>query len=126
MSNKRNQMYVIGHINPDTDAIASAMGYALLLSDACQGFESIMYRLDTTTPERPLREAWPIVNRTGGVDGTPYSLVTVAGLFELMTADIPALSELPYAKEEDGTLRASGVVSRKKQLLPVVLGALEG
>ena len=167
MSNKRNQIHVIGHINPDTDAIASAMGYAwllqqqqdedviaaragqlnpqttwvlnrlgleppLLLSDASPRFESIMYRFDTTTPERPLREAWPIVNRTGGAapvlneDGTPYSLVTVVGLFGLLTADIPALSELPYVKEEDGILRASGVISRKKQLLPVDLGALEG
>ena len=44
----------------------------------------------------------------------------------LLTTDIPALSELPYAREEDGTLQADGVVSRKKQLLPVVLGTLEG
>jgi manganese-dependent inorganic pyrophosphatase len=28
-----NQIYVIGHINPDTDAIASAMGYAWLLRE---------------------------------------------------------------------------------------------
>ncbi|MFN2105202.1 MAG: inorganic diphosphatase, partial [Candidatus Promineifilaceae bacterium] len=26
-------IYVIGHVNPDTDAIASAMGYAWLLQD---------------------------------------------------------------------------------------------
>ncbi|NOH02377.1 MAG: hypothetical protein HND47_10715 [Chloroflexi bacterium] len=28
-----DQIYVIGHINPDTDSIASAMGYAWLLRE---------------------------------------------------------------------------------------------
>jgi manganese-dependent inorganic pyrophosphatase len=37
----------------------------------------------------------------------------------------PILSDLPYPKLPDGTLRADGIVSRKKQLLPVVLGLLE-
>lgn len=44
----------------------------------------------------------------------------------LLTSDVPALGGLPYAKLPDGTLRAQGVVSRKKQLLPAILGALEG
>ena len=38
----------------------------------------------------------------------------------------PILDELPYHREPDGTLLAEGVVSRKKQLLPVILGLLEG
>ena len=37
----------------------------------------------------------------------------------------PILADLPYPKLADGTLRADGVVSRKKQLLPIVLGLLE-
>jgi len=37
----------------------------------------------------------------------------------------PALDDLPYAPLSDGTRDAQGVVSRKKQLLPVVLGLLE-
>ena len=37
----------------------------------------------------------------------------------------PVLADLPYPKQTDGTLKAEGVVSRKKQLLPVVLGLLE-
>jgi manganese-dependent inorganic pyrophosphatase len=37
----------------------------------------------------------------------------------------PILDELPYPPLPDGTRNASGVVSRKKQLLPVVLGLLE-
>jgi inorganic pyrophosphatase/exopolyphosphatase len=44
----------------------------------------------------------------------------------LLTNDVPALEGLPYPRREDGTLNADGVVSRKMQLLPTVLGALEG
>ena len=44
----------------------------------------------------------------------------------LITDDIAALEGLPYPKREDGTLNADGVVSRKMQLLPTILGALEG
>ncbi len=67
----------------------------------------------------------------GNSKGMDFVILMVTNVIQkssrlLLTADIPALSELPYAKEEDGTLRASDVVSRKKQLLPVVLGALEG
>lgn len=121
-----NTIYVIGHINPDADAICSAMGYAwllqqerpeetivaaraghlnpqtiwifqrlgldqpLLLPDASPRFSSIARRFNTTAPDSPLREAWPIANRTGGVapvinaDGTPLGLVTGASLFNFM------------------------------------------
>jgi manganese-dependent inorganic pyrophosphatase len=44
----------------------------------------------------------------------------------LLTSDVPGLGGLPYPKLPDGTLKASGVVSRKKQLLPALLSALEG
>lgn len=37
----------------------------------------------------------------------------------------PILADLPYPPLHDGTRDAAGVVSRKKQLLPVVLGLLE-
>jgi manganese-dependent inorganic pyrophosphatase len=37
----------------------------------------------------------------------------------------PILQGLPYPRQSDGTLLAIGVVSRKKQLLPTVLGLLE-
>jgi len=35
------------------------------------------------------------------------------------------LNDLPYTRLPDGTLDAPGLVSRKKQLLPVILGLLE-
>ena len=31
-----NKIYVIGHVNPDTDSIAAAMGYAWLLRERDQ------------------------------------------------------------------------------------------
>jgi manganese-dependent inorganic pyrophosphatase len=44
----------------------------------------------------------------------------------LLVSHEPAeLSDLPYPKQMDNTRRAEGVVSRKKQLLPVILGLLE-
>jgi manganese-dependent inorganic pyrophosphatase len=120
-----NTTYVIGHVNPDTDSIAAAIGYAWLLherdnldavparagamnlqtswvlnrlgleaprllSDASPRFESVARRMEPTLPESPLREAWSIANRTGGVapivkaDGTPYGLITGLTLFTFL------------------------------------------
>jgi manganese-dependent inorganic pyrophosphatase len=118
-------IYVIGHVNPDTDSIAAATGYAwllrerdgldtvaaragavnaqtswvlkklgldapTLLNDVSPRFESVMRRLDTTLPEKPLRDAWSVASRTGGIaplvnaDGTPYGLVNGRSLFEFL------------------------------------------
>lgn len=118
-------IYVTGHVNPDTDSIAAAMGYAwllherdgvdtiaaragainpqtawvlkhlgleppLLLTDASPRFESVVHRYDTTLPDRPLREAWLIANRTGGIaplinqDSTPFGLITGESLFAFL------------------------------------------
>ena len=118
--------YVIGHVNPDTDSVASAIGYAWLLkerdgknavaaragfsnqqtnwvlerlgieppmipTDVSPRFESVARRMDTTTPETLLREAWDIASRTGGVapivneDGTPYGLITGLTLFSFLS-----------------------------------------
>lgn len=119
-------IYVVGHVNPDTDSIASAMGYAwclrerdgvdavaarvgainpqtawvlrtmdleppVLLTDASPRFDSVVRRLDTISMDRPLRDAWAIASRTGGVtpiinpDGSPYGLITGRSLFEYLS-----------------------------------------
>jgi manganese-dependent inorganic pyrophosphatase len=119
-------IYVVGHVNPDTDSIASAMGYAwllrerdgldtvaaragainlqtswalkyfgletpLLLTDASPKFQSVTRRLDTTQPDQPLREAWAIANRTGGVapvidqNSKPFGMITGRSLFNLFS-----------------------------------------
>jgi manganese-dependent inorganic pyrophosphatase len=126
MLNAMARTYVIGHVNPDTDSIAAAVGYAwllrekdgadvvaaragalnpqtswvlkrlgmdppVLMSDASPRFEAVTRRLDTTHPDRPLREAWAIASRTWGVapvvneTGTPYGLVNGSSLFFLMS-----------------------------------------
>ncbi len=121
-----NDTFVIGHVNPDTDSIASAIGYAwllkerdgmdavaaragsinpqttwvlerlnldipYLLTDVSPRFEAVARRLDSTTPDEPLRNAWDIASRTGGVaaivneDGTPYGLITGLTLFSFLS-----------------------------------------
>jgi manganese-dependent inorganic pyrophosphatase len=63
----------------------------LLLTDASPRFESVMRRLDTTAPDKPLSEAWTILARTGGVapvvnpDGTPFGLLTGRSLFAFLS-----------------------------------------
>ncbi|MGD8603315.1 MAG: DHH family phosphoesterase [Anaerolineales bacterium] len=120
---KVRPIYVVGHVNPDTDAIASAMGYAWFLgeqraepviagragpinpqtnwvlnrldleppeffTDASPRFQSVARRLDSVHPDRPLRDAWTILNRTGTVapvvetDGKPFGLITGFSLFK--------------------------------------------
>ena len=50
----------------------------------------------------------------------------VSGSSRLLISDEPpVMGGLPYPRQPDGTRLAEGVVSRKKQLLPVVLGLLE-
>lgn len=146
MTRDSDQVFVIGHLNPDTDAIASAMGYAWLLQDkegdrivaaragqlnpqttwvlkrlnlepptllpdASPRFESICHRLNTTTPERPLREAWAIANRTGGTapvvteDGKPFGLVTVLSLFGFLSRAVG-----PHPRREE--IRVSELLDR--------------
>jgi manganese-dependent inorganic pyrophosphatase len=120
-----DRVYVIGHVNPDTDSIAAAAGYAwllrerdgsdaiaaragainpqttwvlkrlgveppVLLTDASPRFEAVTRRLDTATPDSPLRDAWAITSRAGGIapivndDGTPCGMITGNSLFDFM------------------------------------------
>jgi len=43
----------------------------------------------------------------------------------LITDEVPSLVDLPYERKPSGIREAEGVVSRKKQLLPAILGLLE-
>jgi len=135
-------VFVIGHVNPDTDSIAAAMGYAwclrerdemdavaaragatnpqtswvlkklgldppILLNDASPRFEAVTRRLDSTSPEAPLRDAWAIASRTWGVapvvneDGTPFGLVTGTSLFSYLSQIVgphPRRQETPISE----------------------------
>jgi manganese-dependent inorganic pyrophosphatase len=137
-----DRVFVIGHVNPDTDSIAAAMGYAwclrerdnmdavparagatnpqtswvlkkleldppMLLNDASPRFEAVTRRLDTATPDSPLRDAWAIASRTWGVapvvneDGTPFGLVTGASMFQYLSQRVgphPRRQEAPISE----------------------------
>ena len=136
-----SKIYVIGHVNPDADSIASAMGYAWFLSatngedyvparagpinrqtgwvleqlglkapeflaDASPRFESVTQRLDTVTPDRSLREAWILANRTGFAapvvdsEGHPVSLITGMSLFSYLGQIVS-----PHLSQDDVALR---------------------
>lgn len=124
-----NSIFVIGHVNPDTDSIAAAIGYAWLLkerdgveavaaragavnaqsawvlktlqletpqliTDASPRFESVMRRIDSTSPDQPLSDAWAIASKTNGIapvvnpDGTPFGLITGRSLFAFFTQQV--------------------------------------
>lgn len=62
--------------------------------------------------------------------GLDFSLLLVTDVVRgssrlLLSGAPPLLEGLPYPPQPDGSRLAEGVVSRKKQLLPVVLGLLE-
>jgi manganese-dependent inorganic pyrophosphatase len=168
------RIYVVGHVNPDTDSIASAMGYAWfrdsrsedddviavragpineqtawvlerlalkapdLLADASPHFEAVAQRFDSVTPERPLREAWTIANRTGTVapvveaDGRPYGLITGFSLFrslnrllgshpEQQAMTISEIFELPSGEACDEGVPKFKAGSRIRDALPRIL-----
>lgn len=74
-----------------------------------------------------LKGALETLRQRRGVDFAMLMVTDVVrGSSRLLIANEPALfGDLPYPPHPDGTRLAEGVVSRKKQLLPVVLGLLE-
>ncbi len=77
--------------------------------------EALREALDALKDKRGLDFAILLI--TDVVRGSSRLLIT--------SSPPPILSELPYPPLADGTRDAPGVVSRKKQLLPAVLGLLE-
>jgi manganese-dependent inorganic pyrophosphatase len=75
-----------------------------------------------------LRVALYETKKAQGLDFTMLMVTDVVrkASYLLLTDEVPALEGLPYPRRPDGTLNAEGVVSRKMQLLPVILGVLEG
>ena len=74
-----------------------------------------------------LRKALDELRQRRGMD---FAMLMVTDVVDnssrLVLVNPPAIfDDLPYPRLQDGTRFASGVVSRKKQLLPVILGLLE-
>ncbi|RJP52206.1 MAG: hypothetical protein C4583_07055 [Anaerolineaceae bacterium] len=79
-----NQTYVIGHVNPDTDSIASAMGYAWLLSER-DGANTIAARAGALNPQT----VW--VLKTLGLDA-PTLLTDASPRFESVMKRLDTLT----------------------------------
>lgn len=75
-----------------------------------------------------LKDALYALRDSKGLDFVVLMITDVvrSSSYLLLTNDIPQLADLPYPRRKDGTLDAEGVVSRKMQMLPALLGALEG
>ena len=75
----------------------------------------------------PLKQALEDLKKEKGLDFAGLMVTDVVeGSSRLIFVDAPpALDELPYEPLPDGTELATGVVSRKKQLLPILLSLLE-
>ena len=69
-----DQIFVVGHVNPDTDSIASAMGYAWLLRER-DGVNTVAARAGALNPQT----AW--VLKTLGLDA-PFLLTDASPRFE--------------------------------------------
>ncbi|MDO9546710.1 MAG: DHH family phosphoesterase [Pelolinea sp.] len=169
----RQPIFVIGHVNPDTDSISSAVGYAWLLrerdnldaiaarsgvinkqtswvltflgvdvphllTDASPRFEAIARRYDSTTPDRPIRDAWAIFNKTNGIapivdkENIPFGLVTGQSLFTLINqlvgpepnkrvTTLNEILELPCREAADTTVEKFNKSTRIRDLLKKVL-----
>lgn len=101
-----NQVYVIGHVNPDTDAIASAMGYAWLLRER-DGINAIAARSGAINPQT----AW--VLKTLGLDA-PLLFTDASPRFEsVMRRYDTVLPESPLSE-------AWAILSRTGGVAPVV------
>jgi manganese-dependent inorganic pyrophosphatase len=85
------------------------------LMQIAEHLDALRSALDDLKDKRGLDFAMLLI--TDVVGGTSRLLVT--------SKATPILDDLPYPPLPDGTREATGVVSRKKQLLPVVLGLLE-
>jgi manganese-dependent inorganic pyrophosphatase len=74
-----------------------------------------------------LKNALKELKTQNGLDFAGLMITDVVkGSSRLVFVDAPvALEELPYTPLGDGSLLAEGVVSRKKQLLPIILSLLE-
>ena len=77
--------------------------------------------------QEPLLDALKSMRDANGLDFAMLMITDVVRRSSrlLLTNEVPALDVLPYPRLPDGMLLADGVVSRKMQLLPVVLSALE-
>lgn len=101
-----NRTYVVGHVNPDTDSIASAIGYAWLLSER-DGIDAVAARAGAINPQT----TW-ILNR---LEMAPPQLLTDASpRFESVTRRLDTVAP-------DSPLQAAwAIANRTGGVAPVI------
>lgn len=102
-----NQVYVIGHVNPDTDSIAAAMGYAWLLHER-DGMHTLASRAGPLNPQT----AW--VLKQLGLDA-PFLLTDASPRFQSVTQRLDSL------RPESQLGAAWTLASRTGGVAPVVV-----
>jgi manganese-dependent inorganic pyrophosphatase len=102
----QNQVYVIGHVNPDTDSIASAMGYAWLLRER-DGMDTIASRAGPLNPQT----AW--VLKQLNLEA-PFLLTDASPRFQSVTQRLDSL------RPESQLGAAWALASRTGGVAPVV------
>ncbi len=101
-----NRTYVIGHVNPDTDSIAAAMGYAWLLRER-DGMEAVAARAGATNPQT----TW-VLKRLGLE--APFLLTDASPRFDSVTRRLDTASP-------DSLLRdAWSITSRTGGVAPII------
>jgi manganese-dependent inorganic pyrophosphatase len=101
-----DRIYVIGHVNPDTDTVAAAMGYAWLLRER-DGVDTLAARAGAVNPQT----AWAL--KKTGLDA-PLLLNDASPRFEAVTR------RLDTAKPDSPLREAWVIASRTWGVAPVV------
>ena len=101
-----DKVYIIGHINPDTDTVAAAVGYAWLLHER-DGMDSIAARAGAVNPQT----AW--VLKKIGLEA-PLLINDASPRFESITR------HLNSAKPEASLREAWGIAARTWGVAPIV------
>ena len=105
-ANNSTRTYVIGHVNPDTDSIASAMGYAWLLRER-DGIDTVAARAGATNPQT----TW-VLKRLGLE--APFLLTDASPRFESVTRRLDTT-------RPDSLLRdAWSITSRTGGVAPII------
>jgi manganese-dependent inorganic pyrophosphatase len=129
-----------GVLNQQTSWVLEYLGLDVpfLLSDASPRFEVVAHRYDTARPGQPLKEAWAIASRTGGVapivaeDQTPFGMITGNSLFDLINqmagpnptkinATVYDILDLPCEQAADKTIEKFNKSTRIRDLLKKAL-----
>lgn len=129
-----------GVINDQTAWVLDFLGMEMpfLLSDASPRFDVVARKYDTATPDQPLRDAWAIASRTGGIapivssDGIPFGMVSGNSLFNLINqmagpnpkkinTTINDVLDLPCEQAADTTIEKFNKSTRIRDLLKKAL-----